>query len=160
MPEYKTRFTLDKAYYQECFEQSVIKPTFQQAYFKGIVLLLLGGVFVVFTQINPYAAWFVFALGVLEVVAQYYRKPWWVTRQMLSRAAKGEVELTINDNGIATHSFYNEQLIQWSDISHIEQTECGWVIVHKEGRSYLSQQHLDHATITLLTDKQQLLANE
>ncbi|XQW84436.1 YcxB family protein [Thalassotalea piscium] len=153
MTPFKTTFVLDKAYYQECFEQSVEAIPFHQAYFKAGVLVLLGGCLVIFTQINQYAAWFVFMLGVLEAVAQYYRKPWWVMRQMLSRAAKGEVELTIDDNAISTHSFYSEQAICWADITQVKETTFGWVIFHKQGKSYLSKQHLNDEVNNLLTQK-------
>lgn len=143
MTEYKTQFVLDKAYYQECFEQSVVPISFYQAYLKAGILILLGGCFVLFSEINQYAAWFVFSLGILEAVAQYYRKPWWVMRQMLSRAAKGEVDLTIDEVSITTKSFYHEQVILWGDIEALNETDSGWVIIHKQGRSYLSKQHLN-----------------
>ncbi|MGB1199030.1 MAG: YcxB family protein [Thalassotalea sp.] len=160
IPEYKTQFTLTKDYYRECFEESVPVVPFKQAYFKAFILLVLGGIFVLMGEINPYAAWFVFSLGVLEAVAQYYRKPWWVTRQMFSRAAKGDVNLTINESGIATHSFYNEQYIAWADINAFEETDCGWVIIHSQGRSYLSKQHLNDDVNTLLVEKAQHLVGE
>ncbi|GHE95228.1 YcxB family protein [Thalassotalea profundi] len=160
MSVYKTTFILDKAYYQECYEESVAKIPFHQAYFKAGILLLLGGCFVLFTEINQYAAWFVFSLGVLEAVAQYYRKPWWVMRQMLSRASKAEVELVIDEISISTTSFYSEKIIKWSEIQALNETENGWIIVHPQGRSYLSKQHLNAEVQQQLTNMSRLKTSE
>lgn len=143
MTVYKKRFALDKPYYQECFEQSVAPLAFHQAYLKAAILLILGGALVLFSEINQYAAWFIFSLGVVEAIAQYYRKPWWVMRQMLSRAAKGDVDLTIDEVNIHTKSFYHEQTIAWNAIIGLTETSKGWIIIHNEGRTYISKQHLN-----------------
>ena len=37
-----------------------------------------------------------FAIGIVEALGVYYRKPWWVARQMLGKASKSEVTLTID----------------------------------------------------------------
>jgi hypothetical protein len=99
-------------------------------------------VLVLFTDVNDYAAWFIFCLGILEAVSTHYRKPWWVTRQMLSRASKSEVELTINSDGIFTKSRFAQVDIPWQSISNIDATELGWLISHQNGRTYLSNSHL------------------
>ncbi|WP_448565658.1 YcxB family protein [Thalassotalea ganghwensis] len=140
---YQHQLVLDKAYYQECFEQSEQPKSFSQLYAKAIFFIVLGMVLVLFTEVNDYAAWFIFALGILEIVAQIYRKAWWVTRQMLSKESKTTVDLTIDEQHITTKSFYHQQRIAWQEISEIKPTEKGYLILHPAGANYLSKQHLN-----------------
>jgi hypothetical protein len=150
---YSTRYQLDKAHFQECYSESAIIDTSFYAYKKSAVLIVAGILLVLFSQMNPYAAWFVFSLGILEAVSVYYQKPWWVMRQMLSKAAKGEVELTIDDKGINSKSFYASLSLQWEDVLTIETTELGWLIKHEKGRSYISNSTLSEEATTFLTEK-------
>jgi hypothetical protein len=150
---YSTTYELDKAHFQECFSESVVIVTPINAYKKSIALTIAGMLLVLFTQMNPYAAWFVFALGILEAVSTYYQKPWWVMRQMLSKAAKGNVDLTIDEQGIVSKSFYASLTLLWSDVLFIEKTQLGWLIKHAKGRSYISNKNLSAAAIVFLTEK-------
>lgn len=135
---YQTTFILDKAHFTECYEESVKPQTFSALYLKAIVLLIAGAALVMFSALNPYAAWFIFSLGILEVVSTYYRKPWWVMRQMLSKVAKAEVSLEMTEDYIRTHSFYNDNKMYFRDIENITGTDKGWLISHKTGRHYIS----------------------
>jgi len=150
---YSTKFVLDKAYYTECFEQSVTIDNSWRAYAKAIFFSAFGGVLVIFTEVNPYAAWFVFTLGIVEALSVYYQKPWWVTRQMFSKAAKSEVELTINEQGVSSHSFYIDDAILWSDVAQLSKTELGWLIQHNKGKNYLSDRFLSQAATDFLQAK-------
>jgi hypothetical protein len=150
---YSTTYELDKAHFQECFSESVVIVTPINAYKKSIALTIAGMLLVLFTQMNPYAAWFVFALGILEAVSTYYQKPWWVMRQMLSKVAKGNVDLTIDEQGIVSKSFYASLTLLWSDVLFIETTQLGWLIKHAKGRSYISNKNLSAAAIVFLTEK-------
>lgn len=154
---YSTTFILDKPYFTECFEQSVKLDYSWQAYFKAIFFTLFGAILVLFTPINAYVAWFLFGLGIVEALSVYYQKPWWVTRQMLSRAAKSEVTLTINDEGIDSRSFYNEQTIYWQDISIIKNTTKGWLIIHAKGKNYISFAFLNDEANKYLQQKSDTL---
>jgi hypothetical protein len=150
---YSTRYQLDKAHFQECYSESAIIDTSFYAYKKSAVLIVAGILLVLFSQMNPYAAWFVFSLGIVEAVSVYYQKPWWVIRQMLSKAAKGEVELTIDDKGINSQSFYASLSLQWKDVLALSSTQLGWLIKHEKGRSYVSNSNLSAEAITFLTEK-------
>jgi hypothetical protein len=150
---YSTTYQLDKAHFQECYSESaIIEPSFH-AYKKSIVLTVAGMLLVLFTQMNPYAAWFIFSLGILEALSTYYQKPWWVMRQMLSKAAKGNVDLTLDDNGVVSKSFYASLTLLWSEVLLIERTKLGWLIKHEKGRSYISDKNLSAEAITFLTEK-------
>jgi len=150
---YSTTYQLDKAHFQECYSESAIIDTSFNAYKKSVVLTIAGILLVLFTQMNPYAAWFIFSLGILEAVSTYYQKPWWVMRQMLSKAAKGNVDLTIDDHGIESKSFYASLTLLWSEVLCIEKTKLGWLIKHEKGRSYISSQNLSAEAVIFLTEK-------
>jgi len=88
-----------------------------------------------FTPVNAYAAWFVIGLGVIEMVSVYYHQPWWVLRQMFSKASNSEVKLTLDEKGVLTESFYINSRILWSDITEIKETELGFVLFFTLGTS-------------------------
>lgn len=150
---YSTTFTLDKSYFTECFEQSVVVQSFWQAYFKAIFFSVFGGLLVLFTPINPYVAWFLFAIGIVEALGVYYRKPWWVARQMLGKASKSEVTLTIDGKGINSHSFYIDDTFLWQDIETMSATNKGWLFQHKNGKNYISSSFLNEDTQQFLQQK-------
>lgn len=154
---YQATFTLDKSHFIECYEESVSAQTFSALYTKAIVMLLIGACLVMFSDFNPYAAWFVFALGVLEVVSTYYRKPWWVMRQMLSKAAKAEVTVEVTEEHIRTYSFYNENNMLYCDIDSIVATSKGWLVSHKSGRHYIANRCLTEQVQIFLKNKSEEL---
>ena len=135
---YSTTYTLDKTHFSECYDESVIVDRSKRVYFKSAILSLFGLSILLFTTVNPYAAWFVVALGILEALSIYYRKPWWLARQMLSKAAKGEVTLILDEQSITTKSFYVDSIITWQEVSKLEQTKQGWLVIHSKGRNYIS----------------------
>jgi len=155
---YSSQFILDKKYYTECFEQSAKVESFSQAYFKALFFSIFGAVLVLFTPINAYVAWFLFTLGIVEALSVYYKKPWWVTRQMLSKASKSEVTLTIDENAISSQSFYIDDVISWQDINQLIQTDKGWVIVHSQGKNYISASFLNQGAAEYLQQKAQYLS--
>jgi hypothetical protein len=150
---YQATFTLDKSHFSECYQESVKAQPFLSLYLKAIVMLVIGAGCVLFSDINPYAAWFIFCLGVLEVVSTYYRQPWWVMRQMLSKVAKAEVTLEITEEYIRTHSFYNDNKMLYCDVENIVETKRGWLITHKSGRHYIANRCLTEPVKAFLKDK-------
>jgi len=135
---YSTTYILDKSHFSETFDESVIVDNSKTVYFKSAVLALFGLTVLIFTEVNPYAAWFIVALGAIEALSIRFRKPWWLARQMLSKAANAEVTLTIDEQSVCSKSFYVESKIAWSNISKIEQTSQGWLLYHSQGTNYIS----------------------
>lgn len=135
---YSTTFKLDKSHFSECYQESVVPDYSLRAYSKAILLVLMGLGLSMFTEIDQYAAWFLIGLGVVEALSVKFQKPWWLTRQMLSRGANSEVTLTIDEQGIRSKSVYVDALIAWGDIQEVTATEQGILIMHKGGRSYVS----------------------
>jgi len=140
---YTSKFILDKAHFNECYSESTTVDLSAKAFFKSGVLMAFGLIILLFTPVNAYAAWFIVALGILEALSLYYSKPWWVLRQMLSKASNSEVTLTIDEQGVLSESFYHDGRILWEDMSSIKTTNQGFVLqftVGKNtGKSYLSK---------------------
>ncbi|WP_089024851.1 hypothetical protein [Pseudocolwellia agarivorans] len=150
---YSHTFILDKAHFNECYSQSVVNDQSLKAYFKAIILSVFGMLLVLLSDVNPYAAWFVFALGILEAVSIYYRQAWWVMRQLLGKSAKGEVTLIIDDKGIATESFYVKNMVLWDNILGFKKTPLGWVVSHEMGNNYISDSCLSAQASELFNEQ-------
>lgn len=146
---FTSKFTLDKAHFNECYSQSNTVDRSVNAYFKAGILMVFGLIILLFTPVNAYAAWFVIALGILEALALYYSQPWWVIRQMLSKASGSEVTLTIDEQGVLSESFYHNGRILWADVNGITETNLGFVLHFNVGKStsksYLSKSCLSNA---------------
>ena len=160
---FSSSFILDKAHYTECYTQSSTLSHDTKTYFKASILIVFG-LFILFaTPVNPYVAWFVIALGILEMVSIYYHKPWWVMRQMLSKASHSEVKLTIDEQGILTESFDLDNRILWTDVNFISKTELGFLVHYRLGKSingkdiinksYISNSSLAKEAIALMVNK-------
>jgi len=143
---FTSTFILDKAHFNECYRESSTLELVPKTFFKSGVLMLFGLIILLFTPVNAYAAWFVIGLGVLEAVSLYYQQPWWVLRQMLSRASNSEVKLTIDEQGVLSESFYHNGKILWQDVTTIKATDLGFVLYFNAGKntgkSYLSKSYL------------------
>lgn len=150
---YSTTFILNKSYFTECFEQSAKIESFVQAYFKALFFSIFGGLLVIFTPLNPYVAWFLFALGIVEALSVRYKKGWWVARQMLGKSSKSEVTLLLNEEGIKSHSFYIDEILLWQDITMLSQTDKGWIFHHAKGKTYISSSFLNDDAFQFLTEK-------
>lgn len=149
---YTTQYTLDKSHFSECFDESVTIDTSIRAYRKAIIFSLVG-VLLLLTGINAYASWFLIGLGVLEALNIRYKKPWWLLRQMMSKAANNEVTLTIDEQGVSNDSFYVKGTIFWQDIVSVKETEQGFLIKQAKSVSYLSKRSLDETATAFVRQK-------
>jgi|TARA_B110000914_G_C15422496_1_gene427295 hypothetical protein len=147
---YATTYILDKSHFSETFDESVTLDHTKTVYFKSIVLAVFGLAILLFTVVNPYAAWFIVALGAIEALSIRFRKSWWLARQLISKAANADVKLTIDDKGVSSKSFYVESNISWADITKIEQTAQGWLLYHCAGKNYLSARCLSEAAVAFI----------
>ena len=135
---YSTSYTLDKSHFSETFDESMPQNKSNKAYFKSIGLALSGLAILNFTELSPYDAWFLVAIGAVDALGIYFRKPWWLARQMISEAANNKLTLTIDENGVMSKSFSVESRLAWTEIESIERTKRGWLLYYPAGRSYLS----------------------
>ncbi|WP_028765876.1 YcxB family protein [Shewanella fidelis] len=149
---YTTQYTLDKSHFSECFDESAVVDNSIKAYRKAIIFAVVGTALML-TNINGYASWFLIALSALEALSVKFRKPWWLMRQMISKAANNEVTLTINESGISNDSFYVQGTILWNDITEFTETKQGFLLKQAKGVSYLSKRSLDETAIQFVKDK-------
>ncbi len=154
---FTSKFILDKAHFNECYCQTNTVDRSSKAFFKSAVLTLFGLYLLLFTQVNAYAAWFVVALGILEAVSIYYHQPWWVLRQMFSKAAGSEVVVIIDEKGILSESFYHTERILWQNITELKESDLGFTIFFNidknSGKRYLSKSCLSIEAQTYLIQK-------
>lgn len=135
---YSTKYKLDKSHFIETFDESMTAKNTISAYLKAIGLSLSGFAILQFTELSPYGGWFLVVIGAVDALGVYFKKPWWLARQMISQAANTELTLTINDDGVSSHSRSVESHIAWTEIEKIEKTQQGWLLYYGPGRSYLS----------------------
>ncbi len=149
---YSTTYILDKTHFNECFDESVKIDNSLKPYTKAIGFFFIG-VALLLTNTNAYASWFLVGLGVVEALNVKFNKTWWLWRQMMSKAAGNEVSLTVNEQGVITHSLYVNSKISWDDTSEIEATKQGFLIKHSGGTSYLSRSTLSSEAIAFIIEK-------
>lgn len=148
-----TEFLLDKAHFQECFDETALVKVGKKAYYKSIFLLVLGLFAASFAQEYKSLALFIFVLSAIEALSVFFAKQWWVWRQQLSRAANNKVTLIIDNKGIATNAVHKNLEVSWSSVSEVQQTAQGIIVVHSAGRSYLSRQHLSEEAVNFIEKK-------
>ena len=142
-------FKLDKAHFQECFEQSA--PAVQNKDYRKSAILGVMGVGLFFVEAEHYYfPFFLFCLAVLEVISVRHRQTWWVWRQLLGKSAYGSVTIIVDEKGITTASEYVNTHIDWNDVNAIEQTEKGILLRHQAGVNYLSSNHLNEAIVEFI----------
>ncbi|MGJ8679440.1 YcxB family protein [Paraglaciecola sp.] len=139
---YTTTYTLDKGHFSETFDESIVVNNSKKVYLTSVGLGFVGALLLLFTPLDPYVSWFVIALGVLEALSIRFRKPWWLARQMLSKAANTDLTLNIDEQGVSTSSYSVKSKINWSDLTKIEETKQGWLLYQGERKSYLSNRIL------------------
>ncbi len=141
MQPFNTKFTLSRDYLAECFDQSLphgknAKPN----YLFPILMFAAGAGLLFFTEQPKIAGGMLFALAVLELIHNRFRRAWWLTRQMWGKSAGSEVELTMDETGIRTQSPYAQTTLLWENIERIIETDLGLILVAKSGgQQYLSK---------------------
>lgn len=150
---YSTTYVLNKSHFRETFEESVSVDDANHLYTKSVALAVVGLVVIYFTDISAYLGWFFVALGAVDALSVRYKKPWWLARQMLSRAANTELTLCIDEQGISSQSIHVDSKLPWSDIDKIEPTRQGWLLHQRAGKTYLSNRCLSDDAKAFLTAK-------
>lgn len=151
---FQTSFMLDKAHFSECFDESVVSQPLNVKYRKSAILAVIGLLLLFVVGTHHYAAFFVVGLSAVEALSVYYKKTWWLWRQMLSKAYNHKIELIIDQHGITTDSFYVKSVILFGDIELISESEHGLLLTHSKGVNYLSKSCLtDEAIAHIKTSK-------
>jgi hypothetical protein len=135
---FNIEFTLNKAYFIECYEQSSAYSNLSSLKLPLLILLVLLGLCSIYILNNNYLGTFLISLAILEYVAFYYRKSWWVLRQTLSRASGSKVQLEFNDKNITAVNPYKAFTLNWSDILSVYETPKGLIIKTHKHIQYIS----------------------
>lgn len=150
---FTTTYTLDKPYFYECFDESLPHSKRAQPKYFLLILLVALGLFGIYGLEDHYLGSFMIMLAILECLAFYYRRPWWVTRQMLSRASGSEVTLTFDDEGIKSANHYKHYQLTWHDISGVITTEHGILLKNKRGMQYISKKIITPEVLAFINKK-------
>lgn len=150
---FTTTYKLDKPYFYECFDQSLPYSKRAQPKYFLLGLLVALGLFGIYGLGDHYLGTFLLMLALLECIAFYYRRPWWVARQMLSRASGSQVTLTFDEEGIKSANHYKNYQLTWQDINEIIFTERGLILKTKRGMQYISKAILTDETIDFINKK-------
>lgn len=154
---FQSQFKLDKAYLKECFEESeangfAIKPKY------GLLVLLTAlGLLAIYGLEQPYLGNFLILLAVVECLAFYYRKSWWVIRQNLSRAAGNMVTVKVSQQGIETQAHHAEFSYPFTALEALTETERGFLIVQGGKPSYISKSVLTPEACAFLTKQSEII---
>ncbi|MEJ6476594.1 hypothetical protein [Pseudoalteromonas piscicida] len=149
---FQSQFKLDKAYYKECFEESEANGLAVKPKYGLLVLLVTLGLIAIYGLQQHYLGNFLILLAVVECLAFYYRKAWWVTRQSLSRAAGNIVEVSITNKGISTKATHAEFSYPFNTLDKLEETTRGFLVFQNNKPSYISKSGLSEQAIAFLSD--------
>ncbi|WP_394146702.1 YcxB family protein [Shewanella atlantica] len=149
---YTSHYILDKTHFSECFDESVTTDPSPKAYYKAIGFFLVGAALLL-TGANAYASLFIVGLGALEALSVKFKKTWWLWRQMMSKAANNEVQLTIDEKGVSSKSLYVDSNILWNEVTKLTITNKGFLIRHGNSVTYISKRSLDAAAIEFISAK-------
>jgi hypothetical protein len=150
---YQTSFILDKAHFGECFDESVINRPMTVKYRKAAILAVIGLLLLFVVGTNHYAAFFVVVLAAVEALGVFYKKTWWLWRQMVSKAYNHEVKLRIDAQGITTESFHVNNVLLFEHVTQIKESDAGLLLTHKKGVNYVSKSCLSDDAIEFLQSK-------
>ncbi len=150
---YTTEYTLDKAHFAECFDESVTTSPWWVRYAKALMLMAFGCVMLYATTIDAYIASFILVLGFIDALSVHYKRAWWVARQVISKAAGSTVTLTIDETAITSQSVHSTTTLPWAEINALDPTEQGWLVISKAGKSYVPASSLSAEAMAFLSLK-------
>ena len=144
---FTSTYTLDKPYFYECFDESLLYSSQAKPKYALLLLLVCLGLTAIYALDKYYLGNFLILMAVLECVAFYYRRPWWVTRQMLSRASGSEATLTIDESGFKSENPHKSYQLAWQDIDEVIFTSRGIILKSRRGMQYISNSVLSDEII-------------
>lgn len=151
---YQNTYILDKSHFTECYSETAVQDQSFRPYTKAAILVVFALVLMMATNISAYISYFVFGLGVVDALGVYYRKPWWIYRQQLSKAANNEVTMVIDNEGINIKSAFVNSSFPWKEIEQLQKSNLGWLFVYKNVKHYVSDRSLSEQAQQFIHDKQ------
>ncbi|BDM63408.1 hypothetical protein NFHSH190041_08600 [Shewanella sp. NFH-SH190041] len=152
--QFQTTFVLDRSHYEECFDQSVTPNQGWKPYLKAIGFVVIGFALQALPT-DALIGYLFLGLGIIEGLSVKFRRPWWLWRQMMSKAANHEVNFDMDNDGVRIHSAFVNQTIPWQQVDHISRTDQGYLLHIGKGRSYISRRILSPAADEFISAKTQ-----
>ncbi|MGF1681943.1 YcxB family protein [Photobacterium minamisatsumaniensis] len=151
---FTTEYTLDKAFFAECYDQTSRPTEFPKAYLKGIIFLLFGVILLGFELLpSGYVGWFFIVLSVIEAFSIYFKRTWWLWRQTFSSGSGSKVVFQVDSNGVSYKSGKNTRSIAWSEIDQLEQSDLGFILHMGKQRQYVSKSCLNDEVIAFIVEQ-------
>ncbi|CAM3087397.1 YcxB family protein [Vibrio rarus] len=152
---FTTEYTLDKAFFAECYDQTSRPTRFPKSYLKGAFFLIFGVVLLKFSLLpNSYVGWFFIVLSIVEACSVYFKRSWWLWRQTFSMSNGNKVVFQADCNGVSYKSGSNTRSISWHDIDQLEQSDLGFILHIGKQRQYISKSCLNDEAITFIVEQQ------
>ncbi|MDR9827509.1 YcxB family protein [Vibrio sp. FNV 38] len=154
---FTTEYTLDKAFFAECYDQTSLPTTFPKAYWKGILFLIFGSALVKFELLpSAYVGWFFIVLSVVEAFSVYFKRTWWLWRQTFGAKPAAKVVFQIDANGVNYKNGKNTRSIAWNEINQLTQTDLGFILHIGRQRQYVSKSCLNDQAIAYIIEQHEL----
>ncbi|MFA0439002.1 hypothetical protein BCU70_09920 [Vibrio sp. 10N.286.49.C2] len=151
---FTTEYTLDKAFFAECYDQTSRPVKFPKAYVKGMLFLLFGVALLTFELLpSGYVGWFFIVLSVIEALSVYFKRTWWLWRQTLSMSSGGKVVFQADSKGVSYKSGKNTRSIAWSEIDQLQQSDLGFILHIGKQRQYISKSCLNDEEIAFIVEQ-------
>ncbi|MCQ1060192.1 YcxB family protein [Photobacterium sp. ZSDE20] len=152
--DFTTEYTLDKAFFAECYDQTSRPAEFPKDYLKGILFLLFGVVLIIFELLpSSYVGWFFIVLSIIEALSVYFKRTWWLWRQTLSMSSGSKVVFHVDSNGVSYKSGKNTRNIAWSEIDQLQQSDLGFILHMGKQRQYVSKSCLNDEVIAFMVEQ-------
>lgn len=151
---FTTEYTLDKAFFAECYDQTSRPVTFPKSYIKAVLFLLFGVIVLEFELFpNGYFGWFFIVLSVVEACSVYFKRTWWVWRQTISTSSGSKVTFKADADGVSYKSVKITRSIAWGEIDQIEQSDLGLILHIGKQRQYVSKSCLSADEISFMIEQ-------
>lgn len=152
--DFTTEYTLNKPFFEECYDQTSRPSTFPKSYLKAMFFLVFGVVVVKLDLLpNSYLGWFFITLSIIEVLSVYFKRAWWVWRQTYSTGSDSKVIFQVDANGVRYESAANSRSIAWDDIDQVQQSDLGFIFHIGKQRQYISKSCLKDEAIAFIAEQ-------
>ena len=154
--EYTTSFKLSKAYFRECFDQSIQYGNNRRRveHIIGTLALVTGISLFIYTDLAILAPLVFIIIGTYELSNPFMKKIKWINRQMSSEAANIDMEICISDKGITSKSSYKNINMPWTGIKKIVETPKGILFFPRKGMHiYLQKKSLPQGAVEFIFSK-------
>ncbi|MGB5445635.1 MAG: YcxB family protein [Psychromonas sp.] len=159
---FQSEFVLNRAHFEECFDQSALLGKKTTPRYKFMAFLVIAGCLIlIYGTEQKTLGFFLIALSFVEYFSFRYRRAWWLMRQMWSRNSDNRITLTIDDLGVKIESLYNNSQLRWDEVKKAVETPKGIMLFLNNGSTnYLSKATLDEQVITYIKVKTASAENE